>query len=100
MDYRALGKRVRSQRKLMGLTQEDLSEKVGISCSFMGHIERGTRKLSVDTLVKLSEALNLSCDALLQDSLDSDVKREAEGMSDNKKRLLNEIASVLRENDV
>ena len=38
MDYEALGKRIRSQRKLLGMTQEELSEKVGVSCSFIGHI--------------------------------------------------------------
>ncbi len=100
MDYAALGKRIKAQRKLLGMTQEELAELAGISCSFMGHIERGTRKLSVDSLVKIADALRLSCDMLLQDSLDADVQREARGLSDRKKRILNEIATVLRENEV
>ena len=100
MDYAALGKRIKAQRKLLSMTQEQLAELAGISCSFMGHIERGTRKLSVDTLVKIADSLRLSCDMLLQDSLDTDIQREARGLTDRKKRILSEIATVLRENDV
>ena len=36
-----------------------------ISLSFLGHIERGTRKLSVETLCRLAKALHCSFDALL-----------------------------------
>lgn len=97
MDYEALGKRIRSQRKLLGMTQEELSEKVGVSCSFIGHIERGSRKLSLETLVNISEALNISCDALLQDSLNGSRSVETSGMNERNLKLLNEIASVLRE---
>jgi len=49
----------------MGITQEKLSEIVDISVSYLGHIERGTRKLSVETLCKLVKALSLSADELL-----------------------------------
>lgn len=97
MDYEALGKRIRSQRKLLGMTQEELSERAGVSCSFIGHIERGSRKLSLETLVNISEALNISCDALLQDSLNGSRSVETSGMNERNLKLLNEIASVLRE---
>lgn len=49
----------------MEITQEQLARKVGISTSFMGHIERGTRVLSVDTLFKLCAALGASADCLM-----------------------------------
>lgn len=60
-----LGLMIKTRRKEMKLTQEDLAEKVGISASFMGHIERGSRVLSVDTLRKLCISLDLSADDLL-----------------------------------
>ena len=63
--YEALGKRIRAQRKQMKMTQEELAEKAEISNSFLGHIERGTRKLSVDTLVKICDALQCSADDIL-----------------------------------
>lgn len=65
MDYRLLGARVQQARRINGLTQERLAEMAGISLSFMGHIERGTRKASVETLVALARALGVSTDALL-----------------------------------
>ena len=65
MDYKAIGKRVRLRRQIMELTQEQLAEKIGVCTSFIGHIERGTRKLSVETLYALCKALDTSSDFLL-----------------------------------
>lgn len=65
MRYDVLGTMIKTRRKELKLTQEDLAEKVEISPSFMGHIERGSRVLSVDTLRRLCVALNLSADDLL-----------------------------------
>jgi transcriptional regulator with XRE-family HTH domain len=65
MDYVLLGKRVRIRRTVLELTQEGLAEKIGVSTSFIGHIERGSRKLSVETLYALCKALDTSADFLL-----------------------------------
>ena len=70
MDYLRLGQRIRRQRKLMGLTQKEVAERAGISLPFYGHIERGTRKASLETAVDIANALGVSTDLLLQDSLD------------------------------
>lgn len=69
MDYKALGDKIRRQRQQKNLTQEKLAEKVDISESFMGHIERGDRKLSIDTLVKIAQELDISIDYLLLDTI-------------------------------
>ncbi len=69
MDYKALGDKIRKQRQRMNLTQEKLAEKIDISESFMGHIERGDRKLSLDTLVKIAQELDISIDYLLLDTI-------------------------------
>lgn len=58
--YQIIGQRVRKFRLEKKLTQEKLSELADISLSFLGHIERGTRKMSVDTLLKLANALDVS----------------------------------------
>ena len=69
MDYVDLGKRVRMQRIARGWTQENLAREIGVSTSFIGHIERGSRKASIDTLVLLANALEVSTDDLLGGSL-------------------------------
>ena len=65
MDFVALGKRVRIRRKALHLTQEKLAELTGVSVTFVGHVERGTRKLSVETLRSLCIALGVSADFLI-----------------------------------
>ena len=92
MIYKDFGRRVQQQRKLAKLTQEQLSERAGISLSFLGHIERGTRKASVDTLIRLCNALAISPNLLLQDSLNDDLLGDPTNISENQRRLLREIA--------
>lgn len=65
MDYVLLGKRVRIRRTVLELTQEGLAEKIGVSTSFIGHIERGSRKISVETLYAICKALDTSADFLI-----------------------------------
>lgn len=65
MDYAALGRRVRERRRERRITQEQLAELAGISTQFAGHIERGTRVLSVETLFRLCAALGVSADYLM-----------------------------------
>ena len=65
MDYVAFGKRVRFIRRFHDMTQEQLADVVGISTSFLGHIERGTRAVSVETLFKLCVVLGVSADYLI-----------------------------------
>lgn len=60
-----MGNRIRMERRKQDLTQEKLAEMVGISESFMGHIERGGRTLSIETLVKISNVLNLNIEYLI-----------------------------------
>lgn len=65
IDYKAIGERIRYHRRMNGLTQAQLADSIGCSTSFVGLIERGDRKMSIETLCKLSEALHLSTDCIL-----------------------------------
>ena len=97
MPYKDFGRRVKQQRKLAQLTQEKLAEKAGISFAFVGHIERGTRKCSVDTLVKLANALGVSPNTLLQDSLNDDLLGGDARISEKDKRLVRELYQRIQE---
>lgn len=65
LDYGKIGMRIRQTRKAKKLTQGELAEQCGISMSFLGHIERGTRIMSLDTFVNLCEALDADAGELL-----------------------------------
>lgn len=65
LDYEAIGQRIRKHRKMNNLSQEELSEKIGISPTHMSHIETGGTKLSLPVLVEIAKVLNVTTDALL-----------------------------------
>src|SRR3989304_7274212 len=56
---KGLGKRIRTLRKLKALTQEELGERTGLSYKFVGEIERGKVNPSLDSLVKIADALGV-----------------------------------------
>ena len=99
MDYVDMGKRVRKQRPLIGLTQQELAERIGVSTSFVGHVERGTRKASLETLVALSNALGVGVDYLLAGSLQSspDEENPSGAMDPNRRMVIREILTTLQE---
>lgn len=100
MDYRELGRRVRQQRTMCGMTQEELAEKSGISCSFVGHIERGEKKFSIGTLVALCNAMTISPNYLLQDSLDVGVLNDSVDVGEQNKQLFDDLMNVLHEHRI
>lgn len=65
-DQRALGERIRAERKKNKLTIERLCELLEVSPSFIGLVERGTSGISLEKLCKLSEILHVSTDYLLK----------------------------------
>lgn len=65
LDYGKMGMRIRQVRKAKGWSQDELAKKCGISMSFLGHIERGTRIMSMETFVSICSALDAGADELL-----------------------------------
>ena len=66
-EYRkAMGERMKTQRKLMRLTQEQMAEMLDISIKHYSEAERGIIGLSVENLIKVGEILGISLDYLLK----------------------------------
>ena len=55
-----IGETIRRLRKSQGFTQEQLGDKAGISYKFIGEVERGTVNPSLDSLIGISQALNVN----------------------------------------
>ncbi|WP_418790286.1 helix-turn-helix domain-containing protein [Phosphitispora sp. TUW77] len=68
MNYTMMGERIRRQRLANKMTQEILAEKANISVSFLGQIERGERKPSLETIINIANSLGVTVDQLLTDS--------------------------------
>lgn len=60
-----IGKRIYKKRKEMGLTQEELADRSGLSQSFLTCIERGEKGPGYDSIIRISCALETSTDYLL-----------------------------------
>ena len=65
MNYELLGKHIREQRKEKKYTLEQLAEKLDVSTTFIGQIERAKGIPSLETLVKIANVLEISTDSLL-----------------------------------
>jgi len=61
-----VGKSIRRYRMARRLSQEQLSERVDIHYTFLGHIERGNRLPSLNTLCRLAQALRVPISAFLK----------------------------------
>lgn len=59
--YRQIGLKIAYYRKLRGLTQEELAERVGLTPAFIGHIEAPniSKAISMDTLFDIAALLEI-----------------------------------------
>lgn len=69
VDSKKFGERMKHQRSLQNLSQEALAEAVGQSRINISRIENGERLPSVEVLISIANALHVSVDDLLVDSL-------------------------------
>lgn len=65
MDLKAMGSRIKAERKKLGLTQEKLAELINVTPHYIYEIERGMKSMSLETLILFAEKLELSADYIL-----------------------------------
>ena len=103
MDLQQIGNRVRVLRREQGLTQEDLAERANISVSFVSHIERGTKRAGLKSLVHIAAALQVTLDQLLGgyketewDMLAADVYDLLQDCSQKERQIIVETSRTLK----
>jgi transcriptional regulator with XRE-family HTH domain len=55
----AVGRHLREQRQARGLSQEDFADLLGVHRTYMGAVERGERNLTLRTVERLAERLQV-----------------------------------------
>jgi transcriptional regulator with XRE-family HTH domain len=60
-----LALRLRSERAIRGLSQEQLADLAGLHRTYVGSIERSERNVSIDNIEQLADALGLDIAVLL-----------------------------------
>ena len=66
IDMSELGARIRKARTARNMSQMELAEACGISVPYMSDVERGKKCFSVDILLRIAIALQVSTDWLLR----------------------------------
>lgn len=56
----AIGKRIADLRKAKKLSQQKFSYEAEIERSYLTHIEKGRKNISIETLIKITNALEIS----------------------------------------
>ena len=65
--YRFVGKRIKQERIKKGLTQQEVADLAEITNNFLSYVENGKKQASLDTIHKVSNALNISLSELFID---------------------------------
>lgn len=104
LDYKAIGKRIKIARIKTDLTQEKLSEMVGVSPTHMSNVETGTTRVSLTTIVRIANALGITSDNLLCDSVikakvqfEKDIALVLEDCDEYEIRVIRDLAAAAKE---
>lgn len=65
LDRLAVGVRIREQREKLFISKKELAERLNITLRFLDEVESGSRGVSLNKLMMLSQILEVSTDYLL-----------------------------------
>lgn len=65
MKKMTVGEKIRARRKYLGMSQESLADKAGVSALTVVRVENGRYEPRIETLRNLSEALSVPINELL-----------------------------------
>lgn len=105
MNQTALGNRIRSERKKLNLTQEQLAELINVSTTYVGLVERGERSITLSKLIQVANSLGVSVDYLLTDSVSANASSQEKlllqlfaSANDEEKNMILEMAKLIIKN--
>lgn len=103
LDFKAIGERIKTERKRKGLTQEKLAELAGLSNQHISNIENEHTHLGLSTLVDITNALDITPDTLLCDNIKhgkdvfmNDILIETQDCSELEIRIIADTVRVLK----
>lgn len=76
-----IGKRVKQARERLGITQEDLAEKTGLTTNYISTVERGMSFPRCEKLIILLNGLETSADSIFCDVLEHSGEPKASELS-------------------
>lgn len=82
LDYKSIGNRIRTERISKRITQEELAIIIDVTPAHISHIECGSGKVSLQSLVSIANALSVTTDQLLYDNTSVSVTAYDKDMRD------------------
>lgn len=76
------GDSVKARRNQLGFSQEELAERADLHRTYISDVERGARNVSLQSIVKLARALEISVSALFPHTEDADTNNGKPAGSD------------------
>lgn len=100
VNFREVGDRIRIEREKFGISREKFAELLNLSPFFVGQIERGERKMSISTLINVSECLHISIDYLIfgesyKDEEDNNLQSLIKKCSPKEAKVIEEVAKII-----
>lgn len=100
-----IGKRFKQRREELGLTQDQLAEKLGLTVNYISTIERGASFPRCEKLILLLNGLETTADAIFCDVLEKSSEYESNVLSQkladlpmaDQKRILNMVELMIQE---
>lgn len=96
-----MGNRISVRRRALGLTQEDLAERIDVSTQMISNLETGKKAIRPENLLKICNALDVSADFLLTGSDRSTscdpVYRKLSALPLRERQLLAELIEYMNE---
>lgn len=89
-----IGQRIKIQRELQKMTQEKLAENIEVSVQFVSDLERGVSGVSLTTLSRICEVLNVSSDTILlgkKSNYDNEISARTVNFTDEQKEIILKI---------
>jgi transcriptional regulator with XRE-family HTH domain len=102
-----LGDKIKNLRKNKGLTQQGLSDAIGVSRSTIGMVEKNLQGTGNETLIKLADFFGVTVDYLLSDNeqIENTKERdysvsvkEQEKIDDEAKKIIEELSLSFSKN--
>ncbi|MGM0881142.1 MAG: helix-turn-helix domain-containing protein [Bacillota bacterium] len=75
-----VGQRVREKRKERGFSQEELGERAGVHFSYIGSVERAEKNISLQSLERIANALEVEVFELLQVRKSNSIRSQKEDL--------------------
>ncbi len=100
VNFKDVGDRIRTEREKLQISREKFAEILNLSPFFVGQIERGERKMSISTLISVSECLHISIDYLIFGEIykayeDNNLQYLLSSCSSNEVKVIEEITKII-----